>query len=62
MSGAIDFSECPQANERTYLGNKANCRCEKCAACGWNKHMAVHGPVYGQPAGSKPYDHEFVPL
>lgn len=55
VSGAIDLTECPE------WGSRFNCACEKCAHCGFRKHMAVHGPTYGQPPGSKPYDHEFVP-
>ena len=53
--GAVDLSECP-----TGAGNKCRCR-PRCRMCGFRKHMAVHGPVLGQPPGSKPWDHEFVP-
>lgn len=57
MSGATDWYEC---RTRTRAGT---CRCEpKCKVCGWGKHMAVHGPFFGKPPGSKPYDHEFEPL
>ena len=53
--GAVDLSECP-----TGAGNR--CRCDRCRVCGYRKHMAVHGPMYGEPPGSKPWDHEFVPV
>lgn len=54
MTGAVDFKECPQYG--------SSCRCEpKCAVCGFGKHMAVHGPHYGEPPGSKPWGHEFKP-
>jgi hypothetical protein len=52
MSGAVDFYEC--------LDPHPHCRCGKCRVCGFQQHMAAHGPAYGQPPGSKPYDHEFV--
>ena len=36
------------------------CRCEPlCAICGQRKHMAVHGPLFGQPPGSKPWGHKY---
>lgn len=52
MSGAVDLNECPNAVN--------HCKCGMCV-CGYSKHMAVHGPLYGQPPGSRPYHHEFVP-
>lgn len=54
MAGAVDFDECPYPAGR--------CKCEKCGRCGFWKHMSVHGPCYGQPAGSRPWDHEFSPV
>jgi hypothetical protein len=55
MTGAVDLSECPR---RVWW--QITCRClPKCRICGFGKHMAVHGPAFGQPPGSKPYDHEF---
>ena len=51
IGGAVDLELCPA------LGR---CRCEKCRICGYHKHTAVHGPVYGEPPGSKPFGHEFV--
>ena len=54
--GAVDLDEC-----RTRWPGSRTCHCEQCARCGWGKHMAVHGPAYGEPPGSAPYDHEFVP-
>lgn len=53
MRGAIDFDECPTRGIR--------CMCGICATCGFHKHMAVHGPIFGEPPGSEPYDHEFLP-
>lgn len=51
VSGAVDLSECPY---------KHACACRpRCRKCGYGKHAAVHGPVFGQPPGSKPYDHEY---
>lgn len=56
MSGAIDFKECPR-----YFGGQS-CRCEpKCRVCGFRKHMAIHGPFFGEEPGTKPYGHEFEP-
>jgi hypothetical protein len=54
MSGAVDFNECPSRYSRL-------CRCGPCAICGYQKHMGIHGPLFGQPAGSLPYGHEYVP-
>ena len=51
---AVDLKQCPTRY-------KGNCMCEKCVHCGYGKHTAVHGPLYGKSAGSEPYDHEFVP-
>lgn len=51
--GAVDLDECPRKR-----GNR--CKCGTCAVCGFQKHMAVHGPVYGAGPGSKPWDHEFA--
>ena len=54
-NGAIDVFACPYRAR----GHK-NCLClPKCAACGFGPHSAVHGPVYGERPGSKPYDHEY---
>lgn len=56
MSGAIDGDLCT-----TRIRN-GQCRCKpKCAVCGKGPHSAIHGPVYGQPPGSKPWGHEYVP-
>jgi len=55
MSGATDTDAC--TNKRYY-----NCQCyPKCVICGNGEHSAIHGPFYGQPPGSKPYEHEFQP-
>lgn len=55
--GAVDFSQCPGIDGRTRWGR---CPCGKCASCGHPKHSAVHGPFFGQPPGSEPWDHEYV--
>lgn len=54
MSGAVDLNECPN--------RVGHCKCGMCAVCPYPKHMAIHGPLYGQPPGSRPYGHEFVPI
>ena len=56
---AVDMSQCP-SHQYGRLYNR--CACGRCKVCGFQKHMAVHGPFYGQPPGSQPYDHEFVAL
>ena len=61
MSGAIDFDECFGRKVRTSHGNPGRCSCGVCAICGQMKHTAVHGPIAGQPPGTKPYDHEYEP-
>jgi hypothetical protein len=53
--GAVCYHDCTTRNGRGV------CRCGKCAACGWPKHTAIHGPAYGQGRGSKPVGHEFQP-
>lgn len=55
--GAVDFNECPEIGSKMRWGS---CRCGPCAVCGHQKHTAVHGPMFGEPAGSKPWDHEYV--
>jgi hypothetical protein len=52
MTGAVDFDACPSRR----------CYCGKCKVCGFPMHSAVHGPVLGQPPGSKPFGHEFMPM
>lgn len=54
--GAVDMSECPKSG-RTY----DKCKCGYCLLCGNQKHTAVHGPLFGEPPGSKPFDHKFEP-
>lgn len=63
--GAIDFAECTTCSYREDRSGKRRfygCRCGKCAACGLHKHIGIHGPLYGNPPGSKPFGHEFVPV
>ena len=62
---AVNLDECPYLNRKltyrkTKVMNRGTCRCGACKICGFPKHSAVHGPVYGQPPGTKPWDHEFV--
>jgi hypothetical protein len=57
MTGAIDIFNC--ATRR--IGFQ-NCRCKPgCRICGFGPHMAVHGPFYGKPVGSEPYNHGYAP-
>jgi hypothetical protein len=54
MSRAVDLTECPNYPRA--------CRCKPfCEVCGNRKHVSLHGPIYGEPAGTKPYDHEYTP-
>lgn len=54
-TGAVDIVACPT---RTW----GQCRClPMCDKCPNRKHTAVHGPLLGEPAGSKPYGHEYRP-
>lgn len=50
--GAVDLSEC----------RDTRCGCEKCAVCGFRKHTAIHGPLFGCPPGTRPYGHKFEPV
>ena len=36
---------------------RSKCSCEKCAECGFAKHMAIHGGVVGKPGFV--FGHEF---
>lgn len=51
--GAVTYEQCP-------YGGGTRCKCGRCSACGYPMHTAIHGPTYGQPAGSKPYGHLFL--
>ncbi len=55
--GAVDLTACPAWGKI----KRYHCRCGKCKVCGNHKHTAVHGPSQGQPPGSKPWGHQFVP-
>lgn len=33
-----------------------------CSVCGYRRQDAIHLPPAGQPAGSKAWGHEFVPI
>ena len=56
MSGAIDLDAC------TTRRRPALCWClPKCTVCGYGPHVSVHGPLYGQPPGSRPCGHEYQP-
>jgi hypothetical protein len=55
-TGAVDWRLCPFRG-----GRNDRCRCgEFCERCGEPKHMAIHGPLFGEPDGSIPYGHRFV--
>jgi len=51
--GAVDLDACPRD------GKWHGCGCGVCRICGFTKHKAIHGPIYGQPPGSAPWGHEF---
>lgn len=55
--GAVDLTECPSIDRFNF----GRCKCEPICVCGWRKHVAIHGPFFGQPPGSKPYGHEYKP-
>jgi hypothetical protein len=58
-TGAVDYAECPHGGgPKTWW---RGCHCGPCAICSHAKHTAIHGPLFGQPPGSKPYGHAFVP-
>ena len=54
QSGAIDVFACPTRA-------LAPCRCGPCVVCGFGPHMAIHGPVFGQPPGGPPWGHIYQP-
>jgi hypothetical protein len=56
QDGAVDESECRHVGPRWPY-----CLCGRCEVCGEHKHMAVHLPLFGQPPGSRPWGHRFVP-
>ncbi len=49
-TGAVELNECP---------SRGRCHCGYCAVCGWQKHMAVHGGIVGEPKNGRPYGHVF---
>ena len=57
--GAVCRDDCEHPD---YSYGSFRCLCGKCTVCGNSKHTAIHGPIVGQPAGSQPWGHEFVPL
>lgn len=61
MNGATDTEACP-TRFRNRGPASAECRClPPCVICGYGEHAAIHGPLFGQPPGSKPWGHEFKP-
>ena len=52
--GAVTYEQCPN-------GGGMRCKCGKCAECGNPKHTAIHGPMFGKEAGSRPAGHQFKP-
>ncbi len=54
--GAIDVKRCP------LWGRHGGCKCGLCEVCGNQKHTAIHGPLMGEPEGSKPWGHAFQPV
>jgi len=55
--GAVDLDACPDGPPRRY--KPLPCRCGVCAVCGLPKHMAIHGPCWGERPGTRPHGHEF---
>lgn len=55
--GAVDLDACPDGPPRRV--SSMPCRCGACAECGSPKHSAIHGPVFGEGPGTKPWGHEF---
>jgi hypothetical protein len=53
--GAVDLGAC-----RRKGGHTCNCT-PACSVCGYGEHVVLHGPVYGEAPGSRPFHHEFVP-
>ena len=49
----VNFDACPRSSPR------GKCACGKCAVCGYQKHVSVHGGVIDRPG--MVYDHEFKP-
>ena len=52
------YQECPRGTS-FFRCTCRSCRCGRCAICGFQKHMAIHGPK--EEGSSEPWDHEFVP-
>jgi hypothetical protein len=49
---SVDLSECPDVPGRCQCG-------PRCIVCGFNKHFAVHGPVFREKPGTPAYDHQY---
>jgi hypothetical protein len=63
MPGAVDLDECPRLDVRGHRhARNSRCNClPKCSICGEGPHVSLHGPAFGCPPGSKPWDHEYAP-
>jgi len=62
--GGLDLDEeCPQMGRKPGLTNSASwCPCgPRCVRCGHPPHVAAHASPLGQPVGSKPVMHEYLP-
>lgn len=57
--GAVDINSCPNRYSRWGV---VYCGCLPCKVCGFTKHWAIHGPLAGEPPGSKPWGHEYEPV
>lgn len=54
---SIDIMNCPTRRNNGHL-----CHCTpKCRRCHRGPHVSLHGPLFGSPVGSPPYDHEYRP-
>ena len=52
---AIDIYECARD------GPWGGCTHGRCGICGFPKHYAIHGPIFGAAPGTEAYGHQFVP-
>jgi hypothetical protein len=53
--GAVDYAECHPCRTRWPA-----CVCGRCRRCGYQKHTAIHGPMFGKLPGSEPFGHRFT--
>lgn len=62
MKPLIERTEADGAIDLDERGCGLHCKCEPvCAVCGNRAHRAIHGPIFRQPPGSKPWGHAYIP-